>query len=327
MTGRAQGDAVDILVTAPMPSVGERPVAGLVFHRLWEAPDQKALLGEIGPRIRGVAAGGRVQIDGELLDRLPAAEVVASFGVGYDRVDVKAARARGIIVTNTPDVLTEEVADLAHGLLLATVRNLPQADRYLRDGRWLEGRFPLSASLRKRTVGIVGLGRIGKAIARRLEASDVKLAYHGRSKQAGVTYPYYPTLIEMARAVDTIILVVPGSAETDKMVNAAVLEALGPDGVLINVGRGTLVDEQALIAALRSGTILAAGLDVFEDEPNVPAELIALPNTVLLPHVGSGSVHTHNAMGQFVVDNLVAWFEGRGPLTAVPETPWSGAKS
>jgi lactate dehydrogenase-like 2-hydroxyacid dehydrogenase len=207
------------------------------------------------------------------------------------------------------------------------MRSLPQADRFLREGRWLKGNFPLSASLRGRTVGIVGLGRIGKAIARRLEAADVKLAYHGRSKQAGVSYPYYPTLIEMARAVDTIILVVPGSAETDKMVDAEVLEALGPDGVLINVGRGTLVDEQALIAALRSGTILAAGLDVFEDEPNVPAELIALPNTVLLPHVGSGSIYTRNAMGQLVMDNIVAWFDGRGPLNPVPETPWSGAKS
>jgi lactate dehydrogenase-like 2-hydroxyacid dehydrogenase len=213
------------------------------------------------------------------------------------------------------------VADLTIGLLLATLRKIPQADRYLRAGRWLDAPFPLSATLRTRKVGIIGLGRIGKAIARRLEGFDVEIAYHGRTKQEGVAYSYYPSLAEMAEASDVLIAITPGGASTKHLINADILKALGPNGVLINVARGSVVDEQALIAALKAGTILAAGLDVFEDEPRVPQELIDMEHVVLLPHIASASVHTRKAMGQLVVDNLISWFAGKGPLTAVPETP------
>jgi lactate dehydrogenase-like 2-hydroxyacid dehydrogenase len=219
--------------------------------------------------------------------------------------------------------MTEEVADLALGLLIATVRQLPQADRYLRARRWPDAEFPFTTTLRERTVGIVGLGRIGKAIAKRLEGFGLGIVYHGRSEQPDVPYRHYPNLVEMARAVDVLMVVIPGGDETKHLVDAEVLKALGPNGILINVARGTVVDERALIAALRDKTILTAGLDVFDDEPNVPPELIAMDHVVLLPHVGSASVHTRNAMGQLVVDNLVSWFEGKGPLTPVAETPWT----
>jgi lactate dehydrogenase-like 2-hydroxyacid dehydrogenase len=195
-----------------------------------------------------------------------------------------------------------------------------------RAGRWPSGNFPLSPSLRGRTLGIVGLGRIGKAIARRAEAFGLKIAYHGRHVQEEVPYLFYPTLVGMARSVDILLVMTPGGAATRHLVNAEVLEALGPNGVLINVSRGSVVDEAALIAALRGGKILAAGLDVFADEPHVPAELIALDNVVLLPHVGSASQHTRDLMANLVVDNLKAWAAGRAPLTPVPETPWPPAQ-
>jgi lactate dehydrogenase-like 2-hydroxyacid dehydrogenase len=226
------------------------------------------------------------------------------------------------MVTNTPDVLTEEVADIAMGLLIATLREFIKADRYLRAGLWTTQNFPLSVgSLRERKVGMVGMGRIGQAIARRLDASLVPVVYHTRNPAAGLSYKHYPDLIEMAKAVDTLVVIVPGGASTAKMINAEVMKALGPRGVIINVARGTVVDEQALIAALKSGTILAAGLDVFEKEPNVPDELKAMQNVVLLPHIGSASVVTRNAMDQLVVDNLKSWFAGKPPLTPVAETP------
>jgi lactate dehydrogenase-like 2-hydroxyacid dehydrogenase len=223
-------------------------------------------------------------------------------------------------------VLTEEVADLAVGLLLATVRQLPQVDRYLRAGKWLEKPYPLTATLRERKVGILGLGRIGKAIGKRLEAFGLEVSYHGRNPQSDVSYRYHPSLVGMAKDVDVLMCVAPGGPETKGMVDAEVLRALGPGGILINVGRGSVVDERALIEALANKEILTAGLDVFEDEPRVPKELIAMDHVVLLPHVGSASVHTRNAMGQLVVDNLVSWFSGKGPLTPVAETPWSGNK-
>jgi lactate dehydrogenase-like 2-hydroxyacid dehydrogenase len=256
------------------------------------------------------------------MDTLPNLEIVANFGVGYDNVDVAEAAKRGIIVTNTPDVLNEEVADTAIALLLAAVRQIPQADRYLRAGRWLEKPFPLTASLRGRKAGILGLGRIGKTIADRLEAFGITVAYHGRSQQPDVPYTYYPTLVGLAEAVDILVVITPGGPSTYRIVNAEVLKALGPNGGLINVARGTVVDEPALIEALRSGTILTAGLDVFEHEPKVPQELIDMEHVVLLPHVGSATFHTRDAMGQLVADNLVSWLAGKGPLTPVAETPW-----
>jgi lactate dehydrogenase-like 2-hydroxyacid dehydrogenase len=314
----------DILMTAPMmPIVIETLDKAVTLHRLWEQTDKEAFLKEVGPRIRGVATStlfGRV--DASLLDRLPNVEIVSSFGVGYDNVDAAEAAKRNIVVTNTPGVLDDEVADLTLGLLLATLRKIPQADRYLRDGKWLKASFPLSATLRERKVGIVGLGRIGKAIARRLSGFDVSIAYHGRTQQDDVAYSYYPTVTDLAEASDVLIVITPGGASTRHLIDAEVLKALGPTGVLINVARGTVVDEQALIHALKSGTILSAGLDVYEDEPRVPQELIDLEHVVLLPHIASASVHTRNAMGKLVADNLISWFDGKGPLTPVAETPW-----
>ncbi|MGQ3026687.1 MAG: 2-hydroxyacid dehydrogenase [Ferrovibrionaceae bacterium] len=310
----------DILILRPvMQTVTDQLARRFPLSRLWEESDRDAFLDRIGPRIRGVVAGGPV--DAALIARLPALEIVSNFGVGYDGVDTAACAAAGVVVTNTPDVLTDEVADLALGLLLATVRELPQADRYVRAGRWLERPYPLTATLRGRRLGILGLGRIGRAIAGRAAAFGLAIAYHGRSRQPDVPYDYHETPADLARAVDILMVVAPGGAGTRHIVNAEVLEALGPDGVLINVARGSLVDETALITALEAGTIRAAGLDVFADEPRVPERLIARDNVVLLPHVGSASVHTRNAMAQLVVDNLMSWFDGRGPLTPVPETP------
>ncbi|EIM27277.1 2-hydroxyacid dehydrogenase [Microvirga lotononidis] len=316
----------DILMTAPMNQVVIDALdKAFTLHRLWEQNDKEAFLKEFGPRIRGVATStlfGRV--DATLLDRLPNAEIVSSFGVGYDNVDAEEAARRNIVVTNTPGVLDDEVADLTLGLLLATLRKIPQADRYLRDGKWLKASFPLSATLRDRKVGIVGLGRIGKAIAKRLSGFDVSIAYHGRTQQDDVAYAYYPTVTGLAEACDVLIVITPGGAATKHLINAEVLKALGSNGVLINVARGTVVDEQALIEALKSGTILSAGLDVYEDEPRVPQELIDLEHVVLLPHIASASVHTRNAMGKLVADNLISWFDGKGPLTPVAETPYKG---
>ena len=324
MTTNDDAGKTEILMPRPMaPRVIEQLDARFTLHRLWEADDADAFIAQHAPRIRGVATGGGSggRIDKALIDALPALEIVSSFGVGYDHVDAAHAGTKGVVVTNTPDVLTDEVADLALGLLLATLRRLPQADRYLREGRWLEKPFPLSPTLRERKIGILGYGRIGKAIAKRLDAFDVEVVYHGRREQADAPHRYYADLEAMAKDVDTLVVITPGGKGTEKMVDARILAALGPEGVLINVARGSVVDEAALIAALRDGTILSAGLDVFEKEPQVPQELIDMDHVVLLPHVGSASVHTRNAMAQLVVDNLVAWFDGKAPLTPVPETP------
>jgi len=262
-------------------------------------------------------------IDDTLLAALPKLQIISSFGVGYDHIDANAAAKRGIVVTHTPDVLTEEVADTAIGLLLNAVRELPQSERYLRAGKWPEGNFPLSrATLRNRTVGIVGLGRIGIATARRLEAFGVPVVYHTRHPRPELSYRHYPRLIDMARDVDTLIVIVPGGAATKNMIDAEVLAALGPNGIVINVARGSVIDEPALIAALRDGKILAAGLDVFVAEPHVPEELLAMDNVVLLPHVGSASEFTRAKMDQLLVDNILAWAAGNPPLTPVPETPF-----
>lgn len=302
------------------PFVLDRLKSQFTVH---EAPGDEAGFARLSG-VRGIAMfGSKSLVDASFMARFPKLEIIANFGVGYDSIDAKAAAARGVIVTNTPDVLTEEVADLALGLILATLRELPQADRYLRAGRWLQAPYPLTrGTLRGRKAGIIGLGRIGKAVARRLEAFGVPIAYHGRNRQTDVPFAFYPDLVAMARDVDLLVSVAPGGDGTRHIVNAAVLEALGPTGVLINVGRGSVVDERALVVALRERRILSAGLDVFEDEPRVPAELMAMDHIVLLPHVGSASVHTREGMGQLQIDNLVSWFAGRGPITPVAETPW-----
>ncbi len=313
-----------LLIRQTRPDVSERLAERFRLHRMEEAPDREAFLDTVGPRIRALAVGAMCPIDAGLFDRLPRLEIVASFGVGYDTIDVGEAHRRGIVVTHTPDVLSDEVADLALGLLLATLRRIPQADRYLRAGRWRAGSFPLTTSLRERRVGILGLGRIGRAIARRLEGFGVTIAYHGRTPREDVPYAYHDSLLGLARAVDTLIVAAPGGPGTNGIVDAGVLAALGADGIVVNIARGSVIDEAALIAALRSGTILGAGLDVFENEPHVPQALIDLDQTVLLPHVGSGSHYTRAAMGRLLTDNLFSWFDGKGPVTPVPETPWKG---
>jgi lactate dehydrogenase-like 2-hydroxyacid dehydrogenase len=319
----------DVLMTKPMlQTITEALDAQFTLHRLWEQKDPDAYLKEIGPRIRGLATGAsHGRTEASLLDQLPNLEIISTYGVGYDNVEVSEAVRRGIVVTNTPEVLNDEVADLTLGLLIATLRQIPQADRYLREGRWPAANFPLSPTLRGRRVGIVGLGRIGKAIAKRLEGFGSAIAYHGRSRQADIAYAYYPTILGLAEACDVLIAITPGGEETKHLIDAAVMRALGPEGVLINVARGSVVDEKALIDALRDGTILAAGLDVFEDEPRVPQGLIELDNVVLLPHIASASVYTRKAMGQLLADNLVAWFDNKGPLSPVPETPWPARRS
>jgi lactate dehydrogenase-like 2-hydroxyacid dehydrogenase len=274
--------------------------------------------------VRAIARGiGKAPVDAGLFDRMPKLEIVANFGVGYDGIDLATAAARGVVVTNTPDVLTEEVADVTLGMLLMTVRELGAAERYLRAGKWVaNGPYPLTGTLRDRRIGIAGLGRIGMAVARRLDAFQVPIAYHARHPRTDVPYRYFADLHDMAVDVDTLISILPGGEATRNQIDARILKALGANGVFINIGRGTSVDEPALIAALKNGTIRGAGLDVFADEPRVPAELIAMENVVLLPHVGSASVYTRAAMGQLMLDNLASWFDKGQPLTPVPETPW-----
>jgi lactate dehydrogenase-like 2-hydroxyacid dehydrogenase len=313
----------EILLIGPLRPVLEKGLAGFTIHKLAAATDRDAFW-KSAAAVRGMAVSAPVEpVNEALYARLPKLEIVASFGVGYDHIDAAAAAKRGIIVTHTPDVLTEEVADTAIGLLISTVRELPQAERYLRAGKWPEGNYPLSrATLRNRTVGLVGMGRIGRAIARRLDAFGIPVVYHSRQPRTDLPYCHYSRLLDMAKYVDTLIAIVPGGTATRHMIDAKVLEALGPDGIVVNVARGSVIDEAALIDALKERKIFAAGLDVFVNEPEVPAELLALDNVVLLPHLGSASVFTREKMDQLLVDNLLAWSRGEPPLTPVPETPW-----
>ncbi|GAA2840602.1 2-hydroxyacid dehydrogenase [Kribbella solani] len=310
-----------VLMPGPMNAA---VAAGLDGHceliRLWEEPDPDGVLARRRDEIVAIAAGG-TRIDGAYLDQLPAVRLVASFGVGYDRIDATAAAERGVVVTNTPGVLDDEVADTALGLLLMTVRELSRAERYLRDGKWAGGTpYPLTpTTLHGRRMGILGLGRIGQAIADRVKPFGVSVAYHNRSPKE-VEYEYYPSLLELATDVDILMIVIPGGDSTRHLVDAEVLKALGPDGIVINVARGTVVDEQALVDALRTNTILSAGLDVFEHEPKVHPDLLTLPNAVLLPHVGSATQPTRTAMANLVVDNLRSYLTKGTPLTPVPES-------
>jgi lactate dehydrogenase-like 2-hydroxyacid dehydrogenase len=317
----------EVLLIGPLRPVLAKGFAAMTVHKLGDAADGDAFLGSMA-HVRAMAVSAPVRpIDEALLVRLPKLAIISSFGVGYDHINASAAAERGIVVTHTPDVLTEEVADTAIGLLLCTVRELPQAERYVRAGKWPNGNYPLSrATLRNRTVGMVGMGRIGVAIARRLEAFGVPIVYHTRQKRAELAYRHYPQLIDMARDVDTLIVIVPGGAATKNMIDATVLDALGPNGIVINVARGSVIDEPALIAALREHKIMAAGLDVFVNEPEVPPELLTMENVVLLPHLGSASVFTREKMDQLLVDNVLAWAADKPPLTPVPETPFRSWK-
>src|SRR5580658_2385606 len=317
-------DKREVLLIGPLKSVVVKGLDAIcTVHKVAAAQDPDAFIAGHS-HVRAIACSDtREPIPGTLMARLPNLELVSSFGVGYDHMDVKWAAAHNVVLTNTPDVLTEEVADTALGLLLCTVREFPQAEQYLRAGKWLERNYPLTkATLRNRTVGMVGMGAIGQAIARRLAAFGVPVVYHTRKPRRDVNYLHCPSLIEMARAVDILMVIVPGGAGTANLINAEVLDALGPDGILINMARGSVVDEPALIKALAEKRIMAAGLDVYLNEPEVPQQLMAMDNVVLLPHVGSASVHTRERMDQLIVDNIAAWAAGKPPLTPVAETPW-----
>jgi lactate dehydrogenase-like 2-hydroxyacid dehydrogenase len=318
-----------LLNTGPMMDLINDGVAPhFTVYQLPEAGHREALLASAGREISALCTGSHtgVRTDAAILNHLPNLKIIGNFGVGYDTIDIAEASRRGIVITNTPEVLTEEVADTAIGLLLGTIREFYEAEKWLREGRWAKaGDYRLTpASLRDRTIGIIGMGRIGKAIARRLEAFGRPLAYYARNRQPQLAYRYYDDLVSMARDVDTLIAILPGGPQTHNLIDASVLEALGPSGIFINVARGSVVDEAALIDALSARKILRAGLDVFLAEPDINPALLQLDNVTLLPHVGSASIYTRGRMGQLVVDNLVAFAAGQPPVTPVPETPFSG---
>ena len=285
-----------------------------IVHRLWEAPDRVALLERIGPSVKAIATNGGLGASGSLIHALPNLEIIASYGVGVDAIDLSLAKKRGIPVTTTPDVLTEDVADMALALLLATARQIVVGDQYVRAGQWPRGEMALTRRVNGKRVGILGLGRIGKAVAKRLEALDLKISYSGRN-ELNLPYAYFPEPVKMAGDVDFFVVTSAGGNATRKIVNRPVLEALGPNGILINVSRGSVVDEEALIHALKEGKLGGAGLDVFASEPNVPEELKSMPNVVLQPHHASGTIETRSAMGDLVARNLEAHFAGKPLLT------------
>jgi lactate dehydrogenase-like 2-hydroxyacid dehydrogenase len=286
-------------------------------HRYWEAAEPTAWLREIGPRVRALATDAFTGADAALMAACPRLELVAHFGVGYDSVDVGYLRSRGIALTNTPDVLTDDVADLALALMLAVFRRIPQADRFVRAGCWTGAAFPLARKLSGSRLGICGLGRIGTAVARRATGFELEIGYHGRHRQPDHPWRYFESLESLAQWSDVLVLTVPETPETVGMVDARILAALGPQGVLVNVARGRIVDEAALVAALLAGRLGGAGLDVFAREPQVPEALLGLDNVVLLPHVGSATADTRQAMAELVLRNLQAFFRGEPLPTPV----------
>ncbi|MFO0125061.1 MAG: 2-hydroxyacid dehydrogenase [Betaproteobacteria bacterium] len=292
--------------------------AAYQFHDPLHETDPAAFA-KVAPLVRAVAGSGDSKVSAELMAQLPALELISIMGVGYDGVDVAAAKARGITVTHTPNVLNDDVADLAIGLMLCAARQLPAAERYVRSGQWLKGPMPLARKMSGARLGLVGMGRIGQAIAQRAQAFGMQIAYHTRSPKVGVPYAYHADLLSLARDSDFLVLITPGGAGTRHLVNAQVLQALGPKGILVNVARGSVVDEVALIEALEAGVIGGAALDVFEDEPRVPQRLIDLPQVVLVPHIGSATGQTRQAMADLAFGNLREHFAGRPVLTPVPE--------
>lgn len=293
------------------------------LHAVFEVHDRThqsdpAAFAEVAPRVRAIAASGESKVPRELIAQLPKLEMISVFGVGYDGVDVAAARERGIAVTHTPNVLNDEVADLAMALVLAVSRRLVEADRYVRGGQWLKGPMPLARKVSGTRMGIVGLGRIGQAIATRAEAFGMSIAYTSRNAKPGVAYRYFPSAEALAAEVEFLVVITPGGAATRKLIDAKVLAALGKKGYLVNVARGSVVDEAALVAALQAGTIAGAALDVFENEPNVPEALFGLDNVVLVPHIGSATWQTRQAMSDLAFGNLEAHFAGRPLLSPVP---------
>jgi lactate dehydrogenase-like 2-hydroxyacid dehydrogenase len=307
--------SIEILQTGKLLASCEAALAErYTVHKLHEQTDKAGWLAANGARIRAHAGSG---VQADLMDALPNLEIIASFGVGYDNIDTKAAKARNIRVTNTPNVLNDAVAELTIGLMIALARRIPQADQYVRQGKWLGGNMPLLSELTGKTVGILGLGRIGKEIAVRAQAMKMRVVYHGRKRQPAEPHIFYDNLTDMARDSDWLVIIAPGGKGTERIVSREVLTALGPKGMLVNVARGTLVDEPAMLDLLQNGGLGGAALDVFENEPQVPAGFLALDNVVLSPHQGSATNQTRDAMGALLVANLEAHFAGEPLVSAV----------
>ena len=306
----------DILVLVPIyaPTLAELEREYTV-HKLWTAHDPDALVKEVSGRVRGVVTTGSSGTSSSLFEALPRLEIIACFGTPRGTVDLAVAKGRGVVVTNTPDSITEDVADLAMGLIVAVMRRIAEADRFVRAGRWLSGLLPPGTGVGGKTCGIIGLGAIGLRIAKRAEAFGMSVCYHGPRRKEGVAYAYYPELAGLARESDCLVVACPATPETRRLVDARILDALGPDGYLINIARGPIVDEQALIAALREKRIAGAGLDVFWDEPRVPAELAAMEQVVLAPHIGSTTREIREGRGVKLLANLRAHFAGKPALT------------
>ena len=303
---------IDILQLVPLRPEVQKELAAR--YRLHGKDDFDKVAG----LVRGCVTNGHSGPPPEMIDRMPKLEVIASASVGYDGIPVEYARSKGIPVTNTPDVLNDDVADLAIALMIMTARKLVVTDRYVRSGRWpKEGEYPLAQKASGKRVGILGMGRIGKEIAKRAEAMNNTVAYHARRPVADVPFEHYPDLVELAKNSDFLIVIIPSTPQTQKIISKAVVEALGPTGILVNVARGAVVDEDALVEALKSGKLGGAGLDVFINEPQVPEVLFAMDNVVLQPHVGSATHETRRAMSQLVLDNLDAKFAGKPLLTEI----------
>jgi lactate dehydrogenase-like 2-hydroxyacid dehydrogenase len=306
-----------LLIEPMMPQVEARLDAAYQVHRLFAEPDKAALLARVGAGVRAIVTGGGSGASNDLVDGLPALEIIAINGIGTDAVDLEHARARGIRVTTTPDVLTDDVADTAIGLLLAVVRRICVNDRFVREGRWLTGGAKLGRTASGGRLGILGLGRVGRAIARRAEGFSMTIAYSDLAEVKAVAYPFHAALVDLAAAVDFLVVSAAGGAGSRGIVNAAVVDALGPQGVLVNVARGSVVDQPALVSALQQGRLGGAGLDVFAHEPTVPPELWTMENVVLSPHQASATVQTRLAMADLVLRNVEAKLAGGEPITAV----------
>ncbi len=307
----------EVLVVEPlMQSVMETLSDSYKVYALHEADNQTALIDKLADRIRAIATLGHAGASNSIMDKLPNLEVVTCFGVGVDGVDLDYTNGRNIQVTNTPGVLNDDVANLAIGLLLASSRALVESDKFVRRGDWQKGEMPLQRGIRGKKVGILGLGRIGKDIAKKLEVFGCHIGYHGRREQDDVSYCYYSDLVELAEDSEYLIAICPATEHTRRIVSEEVIDALGEDGTLINIARGSVVDEPALVAALKEGRLGAAALDVFVDEPNVPKELFKMPNVILTPHIGSATTDTRKAMGDLMLRNLELFFAGR-PLATV----------
>lgn len=306
-----------LLIQGMMPPIEAALDEGYTVHRLFQAADKDGFVAGLSSQIRGIVTGGGTGASRALMEKLPKLEIVAVNGIGTDAVDLAYARERGIRVSTTPEVLTDDVADMAWGLILSASRSLCVGDRFVREGKWLAGGLPIARKVTGKRLGILGLGRIGRAIARRAEGFAMQVSYTDLQQAPGVAYRFVPDLVTLARESDILVVAAAGGAQSKGIVNKAVLQALGPQGLLINIARGSVVDEPALVAALQSGELGGAGLDVFADEPRVPEALIALPHVVLQPHHASGTYETRQAMGDLVLANLEAQFAGREPPTAV----------